>query len=73
MYLIVTPMMNEGDVLRIKRDVCVVYVLRRQGDFVMSDTVKFLDNWLATVLADNVTVLIEAFGLYFAKKILPGF
>ena len=66
-------MMNESDILGIERDIHVVNVLRRQGDFVMSDTVKLFDDWLATILTDNVTVLIEAFGLYCAKKVLPGF
>lgn len=66
-------MMNEGDVLRIKRDVCVVYVLRSKMYFMMSDAIVFFYNWLATIFADDITIGVDTFGFYFAKKILPGF
>lgn len=39
----------------------------------MSDTIKLFNDWFAAIFTDYVAVLIEAFGLYFAKKILPGF
>ena len=52
-------MMNESDILRIKRDVDVVYVLRSKMYFMMSDAIKFFDNRLAAVFADDVAVGVD--------------
>ena len=54
-----TSMMNESDILRIKRDVDVVYVLRSKMYFMMSDAIKFFDNRLAAVFADDVAVGVD--------------